>query len=135
MGRLFGVAFVMGLVGLLLAILSKRGRSVRGLAPGDTVALDDATLSAERLKLVGRPDRIVWEGGWLIPEEWKSSKRVNVGHRLQLGVYFLLIEVEYGERPPFGWVVLGDGSQVKVKNTEKLRTKVLFIAERIRESR
>ena len=41
-------------------------------------------------RLVGRPDRIVRQGGSLIPEEWKSAKRINHGHRLQLGAYFLL---------------------------------------------
>ena len=85
--------------------------------------------------LVGRPDRIVRQGGLLIPEEWKSAKRVSYGHRLQLGAYFLLIEEEYGERPPFGVVVLGDGSRFEVENTEKLRSKVLAIAERVRERR
>ena len=107
----------------------------RGLGPGETIALDDLTLFSERLKLAGRPDRIVRQGKALIPEEWKSSKRVSEGHRLQLGTYFLLIEEGYGVRPPFGGVVLGDGSRVKVKNTERLRSKVLGIAERIREHR
>ena len=60
---------------------------------------------------------------------------MNDGHRLQLGTYFLLIEEEYGVRPPFGVVVLGDGSRVEVKNTEELRSKVLAIAEKIREHR
>ncbi len=38
-------------------------------------------------------------------------------------------------RPPFGVVVLGDGSRVEVKNTEGLRSEVLGIAEKIREHR
>src|SRR4051794_6373929 len=100
--QLFGAAVVLGLQGLFLVVLSKRGRTVRGLGPGETVALDDVTLFSERLRLVGRPDRIVRHNGSLIPEEWKSSKRVNDGHRLQVGAYFVLIEEEYGERPPFG---------------------------------
>src|SRR3954447_25550300 len=123
--RLFAAAVVLAPLGLVLVVLSKRGRRVRGLGSGETVALDDVTLFSERLKLVGRPDRIVRQGKTLIPEEWKFSKRVSEGHRLQLGAYFLLIEEEYGERPPFGVVVLGDGSRVEVKNTEDLRSKVL----------
>ena len=71
----------------------------------------------------------------MIPEEWKSAKRVSEGHRLQLGTYFLLIEEEYGVRPPFGVVVLGDGTRHQVKNTEALRSRVLAIAEKIREQR
>lgn len=135
MSWLLGVALVLALLGLLLVVLSKRGRAVRGLGSGETVALDDVTHFSERLKLVGRPDRIVREGEHFIPEEWKSAKRVNHGHRLQLGTYFLLIEEEYGKRPPFGVVVLGDGSRVQVENTEALRSEVLAIAEKIREHR
>jgi len=108
---------------------------MRGLGSGETVALDNVTLYSERLKLVGRPDRLVRDGGYLIPEEWKSAKRVSHGHRLQLGAYFLLIEEEYGERPPFRVVVLGDGSRVEVENTEALRLEVLGIAEKIRKHR
>ncbi|MEJ7639014.1 MAG: PD-(D/E)XK nuclease family protein, partial [Singulisphaera sp.] len=111
MGELLDGALLLG----LLVVLAVRGRCKRGLGSGETVALDDVTFFSERLQLVGRPDRIVRQGGTLIPEEWKSSKRVNDGHRLQLGTYFLLIEEEYGERPPFGVVVLRDGSRVEVK--------------------
>ena len=133
--RLFGVAAVLALLGFLLVVFSKRGRAFRGLGSGETVALDNVTLFSERLKLVGRPDRIVRQGGSLIPEEWKSAKKVSHGHRLQLGAYCLLVEEEYGERPPFGVVVLGDGSRVEVENTEALRSEVLAIAEKIRERR
>src|SRR4051794_30478863 len=135
MGQLAAAAAFLGLLGLLLVVVSLRGRWRRGLGAGETVALDDVTLFSERLRLVGRPDRLVRQGGKLIPEEWKSSRRVSDGHRLQLGTYFLLIEEEYGERPPYGVVVLGDGSRVEVKNTEELRGRVLAIAEKIREHR
>ncbi len=135
MGQFFAVALVLGLLGLLLVVLAVRGRRKRGLGPGETVALDNVTLFSERLKLVGRPDRIVKQGELLIPEEWKSAKRVSHGHRLQLGTYFILMEEEYGVRPLFGVVVLGDGSRVEVENTERLRSEVLAIAREIRESR
>ncbi len=135
MGQLLAVALVLGLLGVLLVVLAVRGRRKRGLGSGETVALDNVTLFSERLKLVGRPDRIVRQGERFIPEEWKSSKRVNQGHKLQLGTYFLLIEEEYGVRPPFGVVVLGDGSRVEVKNTEGLRSEVLAMAEKIRTHR
>src|SRR4051795_3847761 len=135
MSGLLAVAVGLAVLGLLLVVLYSRGRRARGLGPGETVALDDVTLYSERLKLVGRPDRIVRQGGSLIPEEWKSAKKVSHGHRLQLGAYFLLIEEEYGERPPFGVVVLGDGSRVEVENSEELRSEVLAIAAKIRERR
>ena len=135
MGELLAVALALAVLGLLLVVLAVRGRWKRGLGSGETVALDDVTLYSERLKLVGRPDRIVRQGELFIPEEWKSSKRVNQGHKLQLGTYFILIEEEHGVRPPFGVVVLGDGTRVEVKNTEGLRSEVLGVAEKIREHR
>jgi CRISPR-associated exonuclease Cas4 len=130
-----GLILSLVLVGALLVWWAAHSRSARGLGGGRTVALDDTVLYSEELKLVGRPDRIVQKGKHLIPEEWKSSKRFNEGNRLQVGAYLLLIEARYGSRPPFGVVVLGDGSRVKVKNTPKLRSEVLAIAEGIREHR
>jgi CRISPR-associated exonuclease Cas4 len=121
--------------GLVLMRVAGRARTRRGLGTGETVALDVVTLYSARHKLVGRPDRIVKCGDAYIPEEWKSSKRVSHGHRLQLGAYFILIEEHYGVRPPFGVVVLGDGSRVEVPNTDVLRREVLTIAEHIREHR
>src|SRR5262249_31313835 len=111
------------------------GRTDRGLGSGETVALDDVTPFSEKYGLVGRPDRLLRQGGTIIPEEWKSSKRGSDGGRLPLRGYFLLIGEEFGERPPHGVVVLGDGSRVEVKNTERLRSTVLEVAEKIREHR
>jgi CRISPR-associated exonuclease Cas4 len=130
------LGLVVLLVGALLIWWALRSRERRGLGSGETVALDDLVLYPERLLLVGRPDRIERRGDNLIPEEWKpSAKRVYPGHRLQLGAYFLLVEEEYGVRPPFGVVVIRDGERVEVENTEALRSEVLSIAEKIREHR
>jgi CRISPR-associated exonuclease Cas4 len=128
-------AVAVGLLALVILLVARRGRAARGLGAGETVALDNVTLFSERLKLVGRPDRIVKQGNRYVPEEWKSSKRVSHGHRLQLATYFILIEEKYGVRPPFGVVVLGDGARVQVQNTEALRAEVLSIAAKIREHR
>lgn len=128
-------AAAIALLGLALLFLAVRARRLRGLGAGETVALDNVTLYSPRHKLVGRPDRLVKQGNVYIPEEWKSARRVSHGHRLQLGTYFILIEEEYGMRPPFGVVLLGDGTRVKVPNTDALRQEVLSIAQRIRHHR
>jgi CRISPR-associated exonuclease Cas4 len=133
--RLFPVALVVGLIGLLLTILAGRARSSRGFATGETVALDNVTLFSKRYRLVGRPDRIVQKGGTFIPEEWKSSRRVQPWHEAQLGTYFVLIEETYGVRPPYGVVVTGDGQSHRIENTEELRGRVLAVAEQIRGDR
>ncbi|RUL88013.1 CRISPR-associated protein Cas4 [Tautonia sociabilis] len=131
----FGVALLLAVLGLLCALLALTARRKRGFEAGATVALDSETLSSERLGLIGRPDRIIRQGRYFIPEEWKSAKRLQDAHRLQLGVYLLLVEERYGVRPPHGVVVLGDGSRVKVENTEALRSEVLGVARKIREHR
>ena len=93
-------------------------------------------LVSERLKIVGRPDRIVRQGEFLIPEEWKpSARRIYHGHRLQVVAYCLLIEEEFGVRPPHGVVVLAEGKRVEVENSEELRAEVLSVAAKIREHR
>lgn len=136
MGWPLGLASLLALAGLLLVGLARRGRAERGLGPGVTMALDDRVLYSERLGLVGRPDRIERVGEFSIPEEWKpSARRVYEPHRLQLAAYFLLIEEEFGTRPPHGWVVIRGGVRVKVQNTERLRAEALAVAESIREQR
>ena len=81
------------------------------------MTLDDVTLFSKRHLLTGRPDRIVKHGKFFIPEEWKSSKKVEPWHLVQLGVYFILIEDHYGKRPPYGFIVLSGGRRERVMNT------------------
>ncbi|AWM39155.1 PD-(D/E)XK nuclease superfamily protein [Gemmata obscuriglobus] len=135
MHPVFLLAAAIGLLGIVLLLFAAWGRRVRGLGAGETVALDNVTLVSSKHRLVGRPDRVVKQGDALIPEEWKSARRVSHGHRLQLGTYFILIEAEYGLRPPHGVIVLGDGSRVTVANTEALRAEVLATAAKIRAQR
>jgi hypothetical protein len=76
-------ALALGL-GLLLVLAGRGLRRRRGLGEGRTVALDDITLSSCRLGLTGRVDRLIREGGTLIPEEWKSARILRPHHRAQL---------------------------------------------------
>jgi CRISPR-associated exonuclease Cas4 len=136
MRALLAVALLLLLGGVALVVVAARRRLAYGLGAGKTVSLDNRELFSERLGLVGRPDRVERQGGFLIPEEWKpSAKRVSPPHRLQLGVYFLLIEETYGVRPPYGWIVIRGGKRVRVENADTLRSEVLAVAERIREHR
>ena len=123
------------LLGLLLALLGRGMRQRRGLGGSKTVSLDRITLTSRRLGLTGRPDRLIRAGGMVIPEEWKSSRRVWPSHRAQMGVYFLLVEDRLGVRPTHGFIVLGDGTRERVENTESLRAWVLDLAGRIRVAR
>ncbi len=110
-------------------------RAEAGFIAGRTLELDSRTLYSPRYGLAGKPDRIVDRDGVPIPEEWKSAGNVYPSHRVQMGVYLLLVEEEYGVRPPYGVIVLGDGKRVVVHNTGELRAQVLGIAEEIRATR
>jgi CRISPR-associated exonuclease Cas4 len=133
-GRLFIAGTLLALFGLAFVIHAIRTRWGRGFISGKTVTLDNVTLFSKEHQLVGRPDRIVKQGTNLIPEEWKSSKKVEPWHIAQLGTYFILIEEHYGVRPPFGVIVTGDGRRKRIENTEELRGRVLDVAQQVRES-
>jgi CRISPR-associated exonuclease Cas4 len=127
-----------GLVGAFGLMLLLVGRSLRqrwGLGAGQTVTLDDLTLTSSHLGLTGRPDRLVKTHGVIIPEEWKSSQRLRPWHEAQMGVYFLLIEQQMRVRPTHGFLVCGDGTRHRIENTERLRQWVLELAGDIRRAR
>lgn len=129
-------AAILGLLaGLWLLRAGRRLRLRHGLGGGKTLSLDRVTLSSPKLGLTGRPDRLIREGGHIIPEEWKSAVRLQPHHQAQMGVYLLLVEEEFGMRPPHGVIVTGDGSRHIVPNSEGLRVWVLELAASIRAAR
>lgn len=130
---LIAVAVLIG--GLALVLGGRRIRRGEGLGEGRTLDLDCRTLYSGRYGLSGRPDRLIREGKFVVPEEWKSSKRVHDSHRAQIGVYFMLIEEAAGLRPPHGYVVTGDGARIRVENANDLRAMVLRVADGIRAAR
>lgn len=132
---LWPIAAAVLLVGLFLVLAAGRMRQARGLACGRTLALDNVTLYSARYGLAGRPDRLVRVGKTVIPEEWKSAKRLWPGHIAQMGVYFLLIEERYGIRPPHGYVVLGTGERRRIENDARLQAWVLDLAGQVRAAR
>ena len=132
---MIGLAVSALLIGLLLVVVGGKLRLARGLADARTLDLDRQTLVSRRHGLVGRPDRLIREAGSIIPEEWKSSFRPRPWHRVQLGVYFLLVEEHHGIRPPYGYIVCGDGSRHRVENDDALRAFVLDLAGQIRTAR
>ena len=122
-------------LGLLLVLSGRRRRRRQGLGQGRTLSLDQVTLVSHRLGLSGRVDRLIQTGGEIIPEEWKSARRLRPHHRAQMGVYFLLLEEQFQRRPAYGVIVLGDGTRQRIDNTEQLRAWVLELAARIRAAR
>jgi CRISPR-associated exonuclease Cas4 len=106
---------------MMVIVAAVRERKARGLGWGHTVALDDRTLVSRRYGLAERPDRLIRQGGMIIPEERKSGRKVWPSHRAQIGVYFLFIEDRWDVRPTHGSIVLGDGTRERVEITHELR--------------
>lgn len=119
-------------MGSTLVLGGRRARWHSGLSQGRTLDLDNRTLYSAKYGLAGRPDRII-RGG--IPEEWKSALRVHDSHRVQMGVYFILLEEDSGTKPPYGVIVTGDGQRHRIENTAELRRWVLNTAAKIRSAR
>jgi CRISPR-associated exonuclease Cas4 len=134
-GWIAAVAVLALLLGLVLVVAGRRMRLRRGLGSGRTVSLDRVTLRSRRYGLTGRPDRLVKSGRMVIPEEWKSGRVLRPWHRIQVGVYCLLIEDWIGVTPPHGFVVLGDGTRHRIENTAELRAEVIELAGWIRAAR
>lgn len=106
-----------------------------GFGLGWTLSADDITLRAPAMGLVGKPDRIILRGGHIIPEERKPRLEVHDSYEAQLGAYFVLIEEHYEKRPPYGFLVLGDGGRRKIPNSKRLRETVEKKIRAIRAAR
>jgi hypothetical protein len=56
------------------------------------------------------PERITQELH-SVADLWKSSRLPRLWHRVQMGVYFLLIKDQWGVKPPYGTLGCGTGSK------------------------
>jgi CRISPR-associated exonuclease Cas4 len=130
----FGIVLT-AVAGFLLQVFGRCIRRRLGLGTGRTISLDRVTLTSRRYGLTGRVDRLVRTGDMVIPEEWKSARMLRPWHRMQMGVYFLLIEDQMKVIPPHGFIVCGDGSRHCITNDQALRAAVLEMAGKVRAAR
>lgn len=114
-----------GIAVLFLLLIKKLFFQPTGMYKGKSLAIDNLTLYSSQQNISCRPDRILKLGKWIIPEEWKSHKIPTIGDILQLATQLLVIEEHYKQCPPFGVLIMGDGRQYKIKNTTKIRQKLL----------
>ncbi len=84
--------------------------------------------------LAGRPDAVIIENGFAIPVERKPlCKKIRDRHVAQLLIYMRLIEEFHGERPPYGYLILGEKCRrVKIENS---REKQEWLQKMIEEMR
>lgn len=130
----FAVLIFFGAIVCLLLAQSLRRRS--GLPAGEIVYEDTSGATSEVLYsatygLCGKPDYLLEEDDCLIPVEVKSSAappngRPYLSHRMQLAVYFLLVEEEFNQAVPYGLLRYRDRT-LEVENTDELREQLLDI--------
>lgn len=132
-------AFVLALV---LLFVSSRKRRAAGL-PGGRVIYSD-TKSWERpekplydpiTEISGRPDYLVRQGKQVIPVEVKSGRTPDSpydSHIYQLAAYCLLVEREFGKRPPYG-IIHYQNRSFAVDYTPELENALLDLLTEMRQ--
>ncbi len=110
------LAYVLVLLLLALLLFWQAGRQQRAAGlPGGRVIYTDTRawgqvpqpLYDPVLKLTGKPDYLVKDGKRVVPVEVKTGRTPEApydSHIYQLAAYCVLVEREYGVRPPYGIV-------------------------------
>ncbi len=103
------------------------------LAADGSRAIPQDLITNRLYGLVGRPDKLIKYGDYLIPvEEKPKAPRVYNSHRIQAQAYCLLVELERGVTPPYALVITRDGATEIPWNTSA-RLQVLRAISRARD--
>jgi CRISPR-associated exonuclease Cas4 len=134
---LLGSAGVLMLAGGGAALWgSHQQRRSGGLLGTDLPSRRGTRLRSSRLRIAGRPDelRVLRDGRW-VPVELKSRSTPRPGpppsHRVQIGVYCLLVEETTGRPPPYGVLRYGDGAEFRIEWTPEFRNQILDLRREI----
>lgn len=112
----------------------KKSGSLRGDIIYNDLSGHEKPLISRQFLITGKPDIIIKLRKGFVPVEYKSSEREKpeLGHILQLGAYFIIIEENYGH-VPFGYLEYRNKS-FKIKNDEGIKSMVLQRVSEIREN-
>jgi CRISPR-associated exonuclease Cas4 len=140
-------------LGLLLASLflmwvTRQLRLRTGLPAGRVVYSDTRAwhecpdpLYAPSVNLAGKPDYLVQRWNYVLPVEVKSSPspaEPYPSHVLQLAAYCLLVQEEYGRRPPHGLIHYADRTfaiPYTPQLEQELRNTIDWMREDMRDGR
>jgi CRISPR-associated exonuclease Cas4 len=142
---LMSLTWLMVALGFLMRAMFKERQAkafvaASGLVQGELAYSDldkpGETLRSEKYSLSGRPDYIVRRGDHYIPVEVKTGRtpeEPHDSHVMQLGVYCVLVEEIYGQRPAHG-VLQYPERTFEVPFSDQFRDKVLETTLRMRLS-
>jgi len=132
------------LIAFLFFILSRILAHRSGISAGRIIYSDHGQwqktskpLYDAEVGLTGKPDYLIQQDGKLIPAEVKSSyapRSPYDSHIMQLAAYCLLVECEFGERPPFGLLRYRNRTY-KIPFTPKLEARLLELITTIRRAK
>jgi CRISPR-associated exonuclease Cas4 len=130
------------LLALALFYFARRKRRAAGMPGGRVIYTDtggwekvEKPLYDPLTELSGRPDYLVRQGKTVIPVEVKSGRTPASpydSHIYQLAAYCLLVEREFGQRPPYG-IIHYQNRSFSVDYTEDLERALLDLLTEMRQ--
>jgi CRISPR-associated exonuclease Cas4 len=137
------LAALLFLLALVLFWQSRRTRKAAGLPGGRVIYTDtdewgrvEDPLFDPITQLTGRPDYLIRRKGLVIPVEVKSGRVPDSpydSHIYQLAAYCLLVEREFGVRPPYGVIHYGKRT-FAVDYTQELESALLDLMTEMRKA-
>ncbi len=108
---------------------ANKRRQMAGLPGGRVIYTDTSKWGAVEeplfdpaVRLTGKPDYLVKRGKQIIPVEVKSSRAPDApydSHIYQVAAYCMLVERQYGQRPPYGIIHYSGGGRGGGRNAEQ----------------
>jgi CRISPR-associated exonuclease Cas4 len=130
------------ILALILFFFAARKRRAAGLPGGKVVYSDtgaweqvEKPLYDPITEISGRPDYLIKQGKTIIPVEVKSGRTPESpydSHIYQLAAYCLLVEREYGKRPPYG-IIHYQNRTFSVDYTQELERALLDLLTEMRQ--
>ena len=151
--RYYVISIVLAFLWLLgAAFFIKRGASLSrgieesvagiGLPQGSRIVSRDApkemgrgrVLTSKKHFLIGTPDLIIEEGGSKLPVEFKSGRippKPHFNHIMQLTCYMILMDVNLGKAPPYGYIEYGSpgGEKQRFRVDSDLMTRAIALSK------
>jgi CRISPR-associated exonuclease Cas4 len=132
------IAFTLICLSLVfLLFITKEGRKF-GILKGNKIYSDTENkpgevLYSKSLKLFGKPDYLISEKGVIYPVEVKTGRTPNspyLNHTMQLMAYCLLVEENFGIKPPGGFLKYPN-KEFKIAYTKEAKESVKLAVNEI----
>lgn len=129
-------------LGLIFLWQSNRQQKATGLPGGQVIYTDtrawgevEKPLFYAALGLTGKPDYLIEKDNQIIPVEVKSGlapEEPYDSHIFQLASYCLLVEKNYGKRPPYG-IIHYENKDFSIRYTKELENALIELLADMRE--